>query len=280
MFSTAEAERPNTGYGPLRAVMRRRPARAFRKPGFLESFRAISLEELNAKAAMFERLDNKYVVREAVLGRAMPELGRHFDILDMNGKRVFTYETCYFDDEKHSNYFDHHRRRRQRFKVRTRIYTDAGLCFVEVKLKDKRGITVKKRMRYAPEKHGVLDGTALAHVHAAYRELYGREFTGELGPSISMRYQRMTLVARCGGERMTIDRGLVFSGASGSHAIDDDVFIIETKSANANGIADKILRSLHQHPTRHCSKYCVGMALLQEVHKHNTFLPAIRKLGA
>ena len=116
---------------------------------------------------MFERLDNKYVVREAVLRRALPELARHFDILEMDGKRAFTYETCYFDDEQRTNYFDHHRRRRQRFKVRIRSYTDAGLCFVEVKLKDKRGITVKKRMRYAPEKYGVLAGDALAHVRAA-----------------------------------------------------------------------------------------------------------------
>ncbi len=251
---------------------------AAQRPGFAESFPAISLEQLNAKAAMFERLDNKYVVREAVLRQSLPELARHFDILEMDGKRTFTYETCYFDDEQRTNYFDHHRRRRQRFKVRIRSYTDAGLCFVEVKLKDKRGITVKKRMRYAPEKHGVLDGDALAHVRAAYRELYGREFAAELVPSISMRYRRMTLVARRGGERMTIDRGLVFTGRSGSRAIDDEVFIIETKSSNANGIADKILRSLHQHPTRHCSKYCIGLALLQEVHKHNTFLPALRKL--
>lgn len=246
---------------------------------FADAFQPISLEQLNAEAAMLERLDNKYVVRAEVLRQAVPELARHFSILEIDGRREFTYETCYFDDAARTNYFDHHRKRRQRSKVRIRSYVDANLCFVEVKLKDKRGVTVKKRMRYDPEKLGILDADAWAHIRAAHGDLYGREFDLELEPAMSMRYRRLTLVAKAGGERMTIDRGLMFSGASSSCAIDEDVFIVETKSANGNGIADKILRGLRQHPSKHCSKYCVGMAALKEVHKHNRFLPAMRKLG-
>ena len=79
---------------------------------------------------------------------------------------------------------------------------------------------------------------------------------------------------------MTIDCNLRFSGGDRSYSIDDGTFIVETKSANANGLADKILRRLHQHPTKRCSKYCVAMAALQEVSKHNKFLPALRKLNA
>lgn len=279
MFSTAEAERPDTGYRPLRAVMRRRPARALRKPGFLESFRAISLEELNAKAAMFERLDNKYVVREAVLGRAMPELGRHFDILDMNGKRVFTYETCYFDDEKHSNYFDHHRRRRQRFKVRTRTYTDAGLCFVEVKLKDKRGITVKKRLGYALHKYGTLDDAGVAHVRRSHEAQYGIPFERALEPVLQMSYRRTTLVAKAGGERMTIDSRIRFGDDDSATALDEALFIVETKSAHGHGVADAILRRHHQHPSKGCSKYCVGMSATGSVERCNRFRPVLARLG-
>ena len=78
---------------------------------------------------------------------------------------------------------------------------------------------------------------------------------------------------------MTIDSGLQFFRPGVSHAVDSQVFIIETKSANGNGIADAILRALHQHPTKHCSKYCTGMAMLNEGTKHNRFLPALRKLG-
>ena len=33
-----------------------------------------------------------------ILRRAAAELAKHFDILEIDGCRTFTYETCYFDD--------------------------------------------------------------------------------------------------------------------------------------------------------------------------------------
>ncbi|ENO91037.1 VTC domain-containing protein [Thauera sp. 28] len=247
-------------------------------PPLFGDFHPISLEVLNAKAAMLERLDNKYVVRENVLRAALAELAQHFDVLEIGGKRAFTYETCYFDDDGLHSYYDHHQGRRRRCKVRVRKYTDAQLCFVEVKLKDKRGITVKKRLDYTVDKYGTLDEQACAHIDRSYRNLYGEPFRHRLQPVIEMRYQRVTLVAREGGERMTIDGKLLFSKGERSLSTRPDVFIVETKSANGNGIADKILRALHQHPTSRCSKYCVGMAALEAVARHNKFLPALRKL--
>ncbi len=243
-------------------------------------FRPITLAALNAKAAMLERLDNKYVVRADVLREALPALVERFDMLEIDGRRAFTYETCYFDDAERRSYFDHHQGRRQRMKVRVRKYSDAGLCFVEVKLKDKRGVTVKKRLPYELRNYGRLDRKARAHVEDSYRTLYGQPFGRPLEPVLEMSYQRLTLVARDGGERLTIDGGIRFFAGGEQRATDDDIFIVETKSANGNGIADKILRALHQHPTNGCSKYCVGMSLTGAVNKHNRFLPALRKLGA
>lgn len=243
-------------------------------------FAPIGLAALNAKAAMLERLDNKYVVKGAVLRRALPRLAELFDVLEIDGRRSFVYETCYFDDPELRSYYDHHQGRRQRMKVRVRRYVDAALCFVEVKLKDKRGATIKKRMPYDPAAFGTLDRAALAHIEKSYRDLYGRAFERPLEPVLRMSYSRVTLVAREGGERMTIDSGIRFDGAGDTRATDDDVFIVETKSANGNGLADRVLRGLHQHPTNGCSKYCVGMSVTGSVERFNRFLPALRKLGA
>lgn len=91
------------------------------------NFNPISLATLNAKAAMLERLDNKYVVHESALRAALAELSQHFDVLEIDGKRAFTYETCYFDDDELHSYYDHHQGRRRRCKVRVRKYTDAQL---------------------------------------------------------------------------------------------------------------------------------------------------------
>ena len=248
------------------------------KPWLVAPFRPISLAKLDDGSAMLERLDNKYVVGQPALQHAIAPLSEHFDILEIEGRRAFTYETCYFDDARYSSYFDHHQGRRQRYKVRVRKYTDTQACFVEVKLKDKRGITVKKRLDHPMDKYGALDDRAMLHIQSAYGQLYGRDFELELKPVLEIRYQRVTLAAKNGGERMTIDSGLVFSGLNRTHPIKDSIYIIETKSANGNGIADKIMRGLHQHPTSHCSKYCIGAALLRVVDRHNNFLPALRKV--
>jgi VTC domain len=242
------------------------------------NFNAVGLAALNEKAAMLERLDNKYVVRADGLLRALPTFAELFDVLEIKGERAFIYETRYFDDASQSSYFDHHQGRRNRSKVRMRRYVGTPLCFVEVKLKDKRGVTIKKRHQCKPEDFGSLDDSSLQFVRSAHEKHFGKPFETELTPVMDMRYRRITLVAKSGGERMTIDSELHFERNQQVCDINPSVFILETKSARGNGAADRILRRLHQHPTKSCSKYCASMALLQPGVKRNRFLPTIRKL--
>jgi hypothetical protein len=243
----------------------------------LAGFAAISLEGLNAKAAMLERLDNKYIVPADRLIPAFDRFAEQFDVLEIEGKRAFTYATDYFDDEGAQAYHDHHQGRRKRCKVRIRNYVDAGFSYLEVKLKDLRDATVKKRLKLARPTRSLCP-ESLAFVDACHAQMYGAPLNRQLRPVIGMDYERITLVARDGGERMTIDTRLAFSAAHAEREAAPDMFILETKSAKGNGIADRILRAEHLHPTRNCSKYCVGMAALGLVDRHNRFLPALRKL--
>ncbi len=243
----------------------------------LARFGPISLDALNSKAAMLERLDNKYIIPAARLRPAFDVFADIFDVLEIEGKRAFTYATRYFDDPAQRAYYDHHRGRRKRCKVRVRTYVDAGFSYLEVKLKDARDVTVKKRLKVdAPLVE--LDPRCMDFIDDCYANLYGEAFGNWMFPVITMEYQRTTLVAKEGGERMTIDTGLRFAAGDETLQVAPDLFIIETKSARGNGIADKILRGLHQHPTGRCSKYCIGMAALGQVQRHNRFLPALRKL--
>ena len=249
------------------------------KSWFTAPFAPIGLKQLEATAGMLERIDNKYVIGQNTLRLAIPQLADHFDILDIDGRRNFTYDTCYFDDPGCRSYFDHHQSRCRRIKVRMRKYVEAGLCFVEIKLKDKRGMTVKKRLKTDPRKFGVLDDDAEAFIRETYSAHYKREFPLAIERNLDMRYRRMTLVGKNGGERMTIDNGMRFFMSESEHAVDPSLFIIEAKSAKGNGAADKILRRLHQHPTKHVSKYCTGVATMREGTKHNNFRRALKKLG-
>jgi hypothetical protein len=243
----------------------------------LSRFSPLSLEDLNGKAAMLERLDNKYIVQAASLQQAFAAFAGHFDILEIGNKRAFTYATRYFDDATRRGYHDHHQGRRKRCKVRMRHYVDAGFSYMEVKLKDKRSVTLKKRLRM--EKSAAeLDQRCVDFIESCYKELYGEGFGLALLPPISMKYQRITLVAKAAGERMTVDAGIAFELGGRICGVRPDLFIIETKSARGNGIADSILRDLHLHPTDRCSKYCIGMAALGQVKRRNRFLPALRRL--
>lgn len=241
-------------------------------------FASINLEALNAKEAMLERLDHKYVVDAGVLFEAIPHLLEHFDILEINHRRSFIYETCYFDDEQLSNYFHHHQGRRQRVKVRTRHYLDNGSCFLEMKLKDTRGSTVKKRLIYDIDKYGTLDNQALEYLENSHQEHYQRPFDRMLCPQLEMTYRRITLVAHIGNERMTIDSDICFGKGEQAYLVPQQTFIIETKSNHGRGFADRVLRQLHQHPTNKCSKYCLGMILTGQVLRANNFKPTLRKL--
>ncbi len=243
----------------------------------LSQFATISLEDLNSKAAMLERLDNKYIVPADRLLPAFEKFADLFDVLEINGTRAFTYATEYFDDSEAQAYHDHHQGRRKRCKVRIRNYVDAGFSYLEVKLKDLRDATVKKRLKLARPTQ-TLCAESLAFIDACHADMYGTPLGRSLIPVIGMEYERITLVAREGGERMTIDTRMTFRAANAERNAAPDMFILETKSARGNGIADKILRGEHLHPTKQCSKYCVGMAALGLVERHNRFLPALRKL--
>lgn len=242
-------------------------------------FTTISLADLNSAAEMLRRRDNKYVVEHATLQKAMERFAQSFDILEIDGIREFTYDTRYFDSQDHGCYYDHHRGKRRRCKVRIRNYLDAGLCYVEIKLKDKRGETIKKRLSYNPALARTLDDRAEDFVRTSFRALYNKEFPYNLGPALDMRYKRMTLVAKVGGERMTIDNGIRFTRGNTVRDIDQGYFVVETKSSNGNGIADKVLRSLHRHPSNRCSKYCTGAALTIPSLKFNNFRGVLRKLA-
>ncbi len=245
----------------------------------LHGFAPISLSDLNAKAEMMERIDNKYVVSQGGLAQIIPALAQHFDILDIHQRRAFTYDTRYFDDAQRSAYYEHHQGLRKGFNVRTLTYVDAGLCYLEVKVKAARGMTMKNRISHDLAASNRLDAVAWDYIRDTYSTHYRKAFRYALQWTLDIRYQRITLVAKDGGERMTIDTDLVFTSADRSLRAGRDMFIIETKSALGRGFADLLLRQVHERPMKKCSKYCIGVAALGMVTRANLFLPTMRKLG-
>ncbi len=246
---------------------------------FTEDFDPLSLEELNGRAEMLSRIDNKYVVSKTDLEKVLPTMLAEFDILEIDGKRGFTYQTRYFDDQARSAYYEHHQGLRKGFKVRVRRYVDADLTYLEVKVKGKRGQTVKQRLPIDDIPELALDSAGMDFVRNTYVGHYGKSFGYDIKAALNIRFQRLTLVSRHGEERLTIDTCINFWLGDGHADLGNSTFIIEVKSPDGRGLADRLLRNSGNRSTNKCSKYCIGMATLGEVQRCNRFLPTMRKLG-
>src|SRR6187431_37946 len=84
----------------------------------------IGLDELNALAALQDRIDTKFLMNRQQFDGALDELvAEHgLKVLEIDGKRSFKYRSVYYDTPDLQSYRDHTQKRRRRFKVRTRHY--------------------------------------------------------------------------------------------------------------------------------------------------------------
>ncbi|MGQ0743638.1 MAG: polyphosphate polymerase domain-containing protein [Acidimicrobiales bacterium] len=237
----------------------------------LEGFGQISLAELNGRAALLDRQENKYLIRSHQLDALGEDLAGGFDVLAIDGRSVFTYETIYFDTADFEAYHQHLQGRRRRYKIRTRYYVDSDLCYLEVKLKGARGRTVKSRRQCPLNEHGRLSAQGEDFVRQAFMTEYGHSFDAAIFPRLAMIYRRVTLVGRRAPERVTIDYGFQFAGALDAYAAaPSEVIVVEVKSERGRGAADELFRRGGIRGGA-CSKYCVGLNLVRDNLRHNPF---------
>jgi VTC domain len=237
----------------------------------------ISLDELNALAELQTRVDRKYFVPADAFRRLIAELRGDIRVLDIEGLRSFGYESVYFDTPQLTTYRAHLQRRRQRFKARTRTYTDSGLSMFEVKLTGARGETVKQRVPYPTEHRAELTDQALAHLATSLCEAYHQDVPAGMRPTLVTTYRRTTFVTRTGDARLTCDTGLV--SRDDQHEVHDTGthVLVESKSAGHGGsVADRILRELGVHPVS-VSKYAVAVAALHPELPSNPWHQILRR---
>jgi hypothetical protein len=235
----------------------------------------VSLGELEATASLQQRTDRKYLATWEQLDELLTALAGDHASLQIDGARVFTYRSRYFDSDSLGAFRAHVQGRRRRYKCRARHYVDSDRYVFEVKLKGRRGETVKHQLPCSPEEYEAF--TARAHAFASewVQDAYGRP-VGALGPSLETHYRRLTLVAADRSQRVTVDFALTFDDGSGTVSqLDPGHVIVETKG-HGMGDADRVLRDLGVRPVS-CSKYCIGVGLLRDDVKANTFHRLLRR---
>lgn len=220
-------------------------------------------------AALMDRVDTKYVLPEAQLLECLRELAGDYSMLAIDGHRSFAYENLYYDNERLDFYHAHHNTKLNRYKVRERRYVETGRAFLEVKFKNNKKRTIKRRREIALAERCTQEMAAFLN---ACLPIDSRQ----LEPVMFVGYRRSTLLnAQC-TERVTLDTGLHFHSLRSGQRVDlPGLAVIEAKTARkASGSAIMAaLKSRGVKPMR-LSKYCTGMALADTV-KRNQFKPKL-----
>jgi hypothetical protein len=244
----------------------------------VERFDPISLRELDSHAALQTRVDRKYIVDFETLEQLLDQLGDDYLALEIDGERLQQYDSVYFDTPELTGYRHHMQGRRKRFKCRTRLYGETA-CFFDVKMKGKRGETVKRRLPLSHWAHGSLTGEASAFLKRELLQEYGAAAPTELLPTLHTSFARLALTHTHRPERLTLDFGILFDrvGSDGSYRMLPDHVLIEAKSGTHPGEVDRLLPRLGARPLSMCSKYCLGVALADPGLPTNPYRPLLRR---
>ena len=95
----------------------------------VSSLLPLSLEELD-KVKLLNRVDSKFIFHIRALNDILKEVSEYYHILEIDQKRIFKYESLYFDTPDFLLYRHHHNGKPNRVKVRYRKYLDSGEVFL------------------------------------------------------------------------------------------------------------------------------------------------------
>lgn len=238
----------------------------------LHSFKSLSLAEMDSVKLM-KRVDTKFILEEAKMPDILANLEKHYQILEIANNRWMTYDSTYFDTTNLDFYLSHHNGISNRVKIRVRNYVESELSFLEIKLKNNKGVTSKNRIK-------------LSHYNTKLSQ-ESKNFiktTSQIAKPIHVtlinRFNRISLVNLGINERVTVDSNLSYNNLYQKEGL----VIIELKQEKLNRKSPlfQVLKSMSVHPYS-ISKYCIGMATIHTELKQNNFkrkIQTIKKITA
>lgn len=237
----------------------------------------ITLDELNARAALLRRTDRKYILTEEQFLTLLATLQDDVRVLEIDGDRNPRYESLYFDTPDRQSFRAAAHKRRRRFKVRTRSYVETEESYLEVKLRDARRRTLKLRLPYAFADRDGLDDDGRAFVRDVFAG-HGLDpaLVDRLVPTLHTRFRRTTLLIPSADCRVTVDTGLTFEETAGATVVADHLLLLETKSDAQNPRVDRLLWRMGIRPSK-VSKFAIGSALLDPTLPDNKWARTIAR---
>ena len=232
-------------------------------PKIITDFSPISLDEMD-DVKLMNRTDTKFAFKASKMPLLLKELMPFYKVLTIDGKTIHDYKSLYYDTEDRKFYIDHHNSRVNRNKIRFREYVDSGLTFLEIKRKNNKGKTIKKRMKVK----GI--NKELSEKQQSYIEkIIGKPM--EVSAMHWINFSRITFVHKIQKERLTMDINLTFENTNDKGDL-KQIVIAEVKQERMSRSSDfmRIAKEMHILPMR-ISKYCMSSLELDPELKKNRF---------
>lgn len=227
------------------------------------SFSPIKLAEMD-NVKLMSRSDTKFAFKISKLPELLNQMMPFYKVLEINGKFIHDYKSLYFDTDDRKFYLDHHNGRVNRNKVRFREYVGSDLTFLEIKRKNNKGKTIKKRMK-VDSINDNLSVKQKEYIHS----IIGSNII--LNSKQWINFSRITFVHKVHKERLTIDINLNFKEKDRRGDL-NQIAIGEVKQEKMSRLSDfmRIAKELHILPIR-ISKYCMSTLELNPELKQNRF---------
>ncbi len=214
---------------------------------------------------LMNRTDTKFAFKLVTLPVLLEKMQSFYRVLSIKDKLIHNYKSLYYDTIDRKFYLDHHNRRVNRNKIRFREYVGSDLTFLEIKRKNNKGRTIKKRIK-VPKISAKLTLEQKQYIN----KIVGQDINVEAKQWIN--FSRVTFVHKEQKERLTIDIDLTFNNKESSGDL-KKVVIAEVKQERmSRSLSDfmKIAKELHILPIR-ISKYCMSTLELNPKIKQNRF---------
>jgi hypothetical protein len=236
----------------------------------LSRFMPVGISDME-HANLQDRRESKYLLTLRQAEDLISQLPDSYRVFEVDGRRIQTYSTMYYDSPGLDLYLDHHNGRKPRYKVRSRSYVGSDLNFLEVKEKKNTGRTVKHRIR--TENVVTRFGSDLKEFLASCLPYDSSQYM----PVLINTYHRITLVSAIGPERITLDINLKYH----SDRVDillPGIVIAELKRSTVHTLSPALdcLNQMRVRP-KGFSKYCIGISLIYgDIVRYNNFRITLR----
>ena len=239
---------------------------------YIKKFKTVDLESLD-KVKMLNRKDTKFVFNERLLPSILEDLTSSYKILEIDNNLIFNYDNNYFDTKNFLFYNQHHNENRNRYKIRYRNYSSTNSTYFEIKTKNNKDRTIKKRLISDSNQNNFNEK------EKKIIESIIKIQPNKLKKSININFSRITFVDNLFSERITIDTNLKVKNEN-NNKIFNNLIISEIKQNKYNPKSPfiKLFRDIKILEMRF-SKYCMGMIEIYPELKQNRFKPKLNRIN-